>query len=202
MGLSRLRKFVGKELVVASHNKGKVREISELLAPFGIDVLPAKALFLSEPEEDGMSFIENARIKAHAAAKTANRPALSDDSGLVVPALGGLPGIHSARWAGPDKDFQLAMERVEHELHGKTDRSAYFVCALVLAWPDGTDAVFEGRVDGTLVWPPRGIKGFGYDPVFQPTGLAQTFGEIEPERKHAMSHRAQAFHKLVAACFS
>lgn len=195
------RVFDGGKLVVASHNKGKVREIGELLEPFAVEVISAGSLGLDEPEEDGLSFIANARIKAHAAAKAANLPALADDSGLVVPALGGEPGIYSARWAGPDKDFQLAMDKVEHELAGKSDRSAYFACALVLAWPDGHDEAFEGTVDGTMVWPPAGQKGFGYDPVFQPKGFDITFGQMEAASKHAMSHRANAFKKLVAACF-
>lgn len=196
-----VRRFEGGKLVVASHNKGKVREIGELLEPFAVDVVSAGELGLPEPEEDGVSFAENAAIKALAAAKAANLPALADDSGLVVPALGGMPGIYSARWAGPDKDFQLAMDRVHNELKGKADHSAYFVCNLALGWPDGHCDHFEGTVHGTLVWPPRGIKGFGYDPIFQPNGYEITFGEMDAAKKHGMSHRAEAFNLLVKACF-
>jgi XTP/dITP diphosphohydrolase len=186
-----------ERLVVASHNPGKLREIAELLRPHGIEPVSAQDLGLPEPEESGRTFAENATIKALAAATGANLPALADDSGLVVPALGGRPGIHSARWAGPEKDFEQAMDRVERELVGKSNRSAYFVCALCLAWPDGHYEVFEGRVDGRLAWPPRGRRGFGYDPMFQPEGHGLTFGEMEPDRKHAMSHRARAFEKLL-----
>lgn len=187
-------------LVIASHNPGKVREIAELLAPFGVDAVAAGAVGLAEPEETGTTFAENAEIKALATASGTGLPALADDSGLVVPALGGRPGIYSARWAGPRKDFLAAMERVERELAGQADRRAYFVCALCLAWPDGRRDTFEGRVDGRLVWPPRGERGFGYDPIFQPEGHDITFGEMEPAKKHAMSHRARAFEGLVARC--
>jgi XTP/dITP diphosphohydrolase len=195
------RRCEGSRLVVASHNPGKVREIGDLLRPFGFKAVPAAELGLPEPEETGSSFAENAELKARAAALVARLPALADDSGLVVPALGGAPGIHSARWAGPQKDFTLAMERVHKELGANLDRRAHFVCALALAWPDGHVEVFEGRVDGTLVWPPRGTRGFGYDPMFLPEGGAQTFGEMEPAAKHQVSHRARAFAKLMAACF-
>lgn len=196
------RAFTGGRLVVASHNAGKVREIRDLLAPFGAEVISAGDLGLPEPEETGTTFAANAELKALAAAKAANLPALSDDSGLAVEALGGAPGIYSARWAGPSKDFVAAMERINAELAGQDDRRAHFVCALTLAWPDGHFETFEGRVDGTLVWPPRGAQGFGYDPMFQPTdGNGLTFGEMEPAAKHAMSHRARAFALLVAACF-
>ncbi|HSD35602.1 MAG TPA: RdgB/HAM1 family non-canonical purine NTP pyrophosphatase [Alphaproteobacteria bacterium] len=195
------RRCEGGRLVVASHNPGKVREIGDLLRPFGFKAVPAAELGLPEPEETGFSFAENAELKARAAARVARLPALADDSGLVVPALGGAPGIHSARWAGPQKDFTLAMERVHKELGAKLDLRAHFVCALALAWPDGHVEVFEGRVDGTLVWPPRGTRGFGYDPMFLPEGGAQTFGEMEPAAKHQVSHRARAFAKLMAACF-
>ena len=195
------RRLEGGRLVIASHNKGKVREIAELLAPFGVEILSAADLGLPEPVETGATFRENAEIKARAAAKAGGLPALADDSGLVVPALAGAPGIRSARWAGPGRDFRIAMERVERELAGKTDRRAHFVCALALAWPDGHLDCFEGRVDGTLVWPPRGSRGFGYDPIFVPDGHAETFGEMDPEKKHAISHRADAFRKLVSACF-
>lgn len=205
-GLKRLfkrgaRKFDGKKLVIASHNAGKVREIGELLAPSGVEVVSAGELGLDEPEETGKTFIENAVIKAEAAAKAADLPALADDSGLAVHALDGEPGIRSARWAGPTRNFKAAMGKVQAALTGKTDRSAHFACALALCWPDGHCETFEGRVDGTLVWPPRGDQGFGYDPVFQPDGHDITFGEMEPAKKHAMSHRADAFRKLVDVCF-
>ncbi len=205
-GLKRLfkrsaRQFDGGRLVIASHNAGKVREIGELLAPQGVEVVSAGELGLDEPEETGTTFIANAVIKAEAAAKAAGLPALADDSGLAVHALGGEPGIHSARWAGPERDFHLAMRKVEEALDGKADRSAHFACALALCWPDGHCETFEGTVQGTLVWPPRGERGFGYDPVFQPNGHSITFGEMEPEKKHAMSHRADAFRKLVKNCF-
>ena len=187
-------------LVVASHNPGKVTEIADLVAPHGVTAVSAGELGLPEPEETGTSFRENARIKSTAAAEAAQAPALADDSGLVVASLGGDPGIHSARWAGPGRDFALAMERVERALEGKADRRATFVCALSLAWPDGQVEDFEGRVDGTLVWPPRGTRGFGYDPMFLPDGHEETFGEMEPAEKHAISHRARAFARLVDAC--
>jgi XTP/dITP diphosphohydrolase len=196
-----MRKLGGTRLVIASHNPGKLREIAELLAPFGVEALSAGAFGLPEPEETGESFEENAAIKARAAAEGTGLPALADDSGLVVPALGGAPGIHSARWAGPGKDFAVAMARVEQELTGKDDRRAHFVCALCLAWPDGDKTTFLGRVDGKLVWPPRGERGFGYDPIFRPEGYDVSFGEMEPRHKHAISHRARAFGKFVAACF-
>ena len=188
----------GNRIVIASHNAGKVREIADLLNPLGLSVVSAGELALEEPEETGDSFAANAELKARFVADASGLPALSDDSGLVVPALDGAPGIHSARWAGPGRDFSLAMEKVEQALSGKSDRSAYFVCALCLAFPQGSSEVFEGRVDGTLVWPPRGDKGFGYDPVFCPEGHDITFGEMEPADKHAMSHRARAFAKLLA----
>ena len=194
------RRLQKGRLVIASHNPGKLREIADLVAPFGIEAVSAGGLGLAEPEESGPTFQANAELKALAAAAGAGLPALADDSGLVVPALGGEPGIHSARWAGRERDFTRAMARVEEELGESQDRSAYFLCALALAWPDGHLETFEGRVDGTLVWPPRGSRGFGYDPVFQPDGESLTFGEMEPARKHAMSHRARAFAKLVAAC--
>lgn len=197
------RRFEGGRLVVASHNAGKVREINELLAPFGVEAVSAGELGLPEPEETEATFTGNAVLKAKAAATAANLPALSDDSGLAVVALGGAPGIYSARWAGPGKDFTVAMERVHREMTagGNPDRRAHFVCALCLAWPDGHTEVFEGKVNGELVWPPRGSRGFGYDPMFVPGGYDVTFGEMEPEKKHAMSHRARAFAQLVEACF-
>ena len=195
------RRCAGGRLVVASHNPGKVREIGDLLRPFGFDAVSAGELGLSEPEETGTTFAANAALKARAAALAADMPALADDSGLVVPALGGAPGIYSARWAGPAKDFRIAMERVQRELGESADRRAHFICALALAWPDGHVEGFEGRVDGTLVWPPRGTRGFGYDPMFLPDGRALTFGEMEPEEKHKISHRARAFAQLTGRCF-
>ena len=190
-------------LVVASHNPGKVREIADLLAPFGIETVSAGELDLPEPEETGTTFRENAELKALAAAKAADLPALADDSGLCVGVLNGAPGIYSARWAGPKKDFGFAMEKLRVSIleAGTHDTSAWFVCGLALAWPDGHVEYFEGRVDGELVWPPRGDKGFGYDPMFVPKGHDITFGEMDPAKKHAMSHRADAFRQLVDACF-
>jgi XTP/dITP diphosphohydrolase len=195
------RRFAGGDLVIASHNPGKVREIDELLRPFRVRVQSAGALGLPEPEETGTTFEANAALKALAAAKGSGRPALADDSGLCVVALGGEPGIYSARWAGPTKDFALAMRKVETALAGKSDRRAFFVAALSLAWPDGHVEIFRGEVHGSLVWPPRGTKGFGYDPMFLPEGGTLTFGEMEPQAKHAISHRAVAFRKLIDACF-
>jgi XTP/dITP diphosphohydrolase len=188
-----------RKVVIASHNPGKVREIEDLLRPLGVEVVGAAALGLSEPEETGHTFAENAALKARAAARAANLPALADDSGLAVAALNGAPGIYSARWAGPNKDFAIAMRKVEDALKDQHDRRAAFVAALALAAPDGQCHVFEGKVEGTLVWPPRGDKGFGYDPVFVPNGYLVTFGEMEPEKKHQISHRARAFAKLVKA---
>ena len=193
----------GERLIVASHNPGKIAEIEELLGPFGITPLGAAALGLPEPEETGTTFEENAALKARAAAEACGLAALSDDSGIVVPALGGAPGIYSARWAGPDKDFRPAMERVQREL-GPGDRRAHFVAVLALVWPPkdhgGSEALFRGEAHGCLVWPPRGERGFGYDPMFVPDGYEATFGEMGPELKHKISHRARAFAKLVAAC--
>ena len=194
----------GARLVVASHNPGKVREIDDLLRPLGVAAVSAGELGLPEPVEDGATFAENALIKARAAASASGLPALADDSGLCVDALGGEPGIHSARWGGPDKDFAMAMRKVEDRLQeaGATTperRKAHFACALALAWPDGEAEVFEGQVHGHLVWPPRGEKGFGYDPVFQPNGHDITFAQMDPRKKHAMSHRARAFEKFLAA---
>jgi XTP/dITP diphosphohydrolase len=185
--------------VIASHNAGKVREIAELLAPLGLSVVSAGDLGLPEPEETGASFPANAQLKAVAAATAAALPALADDSGLAVTALDGRPGIHSARWAGPERDFAVAMARVEAELAGQSDRRAHFVCVLALAWPDGRCETYEGRVDGQLVWPPRGDRGFGYDPMFLPDGHDLTFGQMDPAIKHAISHRARAFEKFLAA---
>ncbi len=193
------RFFCEPELVIATHNVGKYREIADLFKPFGIHLLSAGEMGLSEPIEDGDTFIANAEIKACAAVMATGKPALSDDSGLVVPALNGSPGIHSARWAGPSKNFSAAMERVHEEL-GKKERQAIFVAALVLAWPDGHIEAFQGTVSGSLVWPPRGKKGFGYDPMFLPDGYDITFGEFEPNSKHSISHRAEAFKKLTTDC--
>jgi XTP/dITP diphosphohydrolase len=193
------RPFTGDRLVIASHNRGKVEEISALLAPFAIDAISAEALGIAEPEETGDSFEANAALKAKAAADASGLPAIADDSGLVVLALGGAPGIYSARWAGPAKDFRAAMQRVHREL-GDRDRSAWFVAVLALAWPDGDLELFRGEVAGGLVWPPRGERGFGYDPIFVPEGGVATFGEIDPAQKHRISHRARAFAKLVECC--
>ncbi len=196
-----MRRLEGGRLVIASHNQGKVREIAALLAPYGVEAVPARDFGVPEPEETGATFVENAELKARFVAAATDLPALSDDSGLVVPALNGAPGIHSARWGGPARDFSLAMAKVEEALTGKSDRWAHFVCALSLGWPDGVCATFEGKVDGTLVWPPRGDRGFGYDPIFVPDGHAITFGEMDPREKHAISHRAAAFRKFIAATF-
>lgn len=194
------RKFTEATLVVASHNPGKVKEIAELLEPFRVAVLSAAEMKLPEPVETGLSFAANAELKARSAAQS-GLPALADDSGLVVSALGGEPGIHSARWAGAGKDFALAMRRIEDALKDKTDRRAHFACVLALAWPDGHVESFGGVARGKLVWPPRGDNGFGYDPMFVPDGYDVTFGEMEPKAKHKISHRANAFRKMVDACF-
>ena len=205
---------INGRLVIATHNPGKLKEMRELLEPFGVEAVAASALGIGEPEETGASFRENARIKAEAAAQTTGLPAFADDSGLAVDALDGAPGIHSARWAGPDRNFAHAMEKVEQELGRRGagaagERRAHFVSALCVAWPDGHVEEFEAHVDGTLVWPPRGTKGFGYDPMFLPDGHARTFGEMEPEEKHGLppkgqglSHRARAFLKLAEACLA
>jgi XTP/dITP diphosphohydrolase len=190
----------GERLVIASHNPGKVEEIEALLVPYGVVAIGAAALGLPEPEETGATFEANAELKARAAAEASGLPALADDSGLVVPALDDAPGIYSARWAGPAKDFRVAMERVQRELGGQ-DRRAHFVAVLALAWPDGAIEMFRGEVYGRLTWPPRGERGFGYDPIFVPDGYDQTFGELDPDLKHQISHRARAFAKLVEACF-
>jgi XTP/dITP diphosphohydrolase len=193
----------GMRLVIASHNEGKVREIADLLALFGVETVSAGKLGLPEPEETGASFAENARLKAMAAAQTSGVPALADDSGLEVRALAGEPGIHSARWGGAARDFGLAMERVHRELEAADakDWSANFTCALALAAPDGKCEVFEGKVFGTITWPPRGTRGFGYDPIFVPEGYKQTFGEMEPSLKDSISHRARAFERLMLAAY-
>jgi XTP/dITP diphosphohydrolase len=200
------RRFEGGPLVIASHNPGKIREIHELLAPFGAEVKSGPEFGFDEPEETGSTFTENALIKSRYFAERTKQPSLSDDSGLVVPALGGAPGIYSARWAGESKDFSGAMQRVREELLRQTGtaegHAAHFVCALSLCWPDDTHTEVEGKVFGTLVFPPRGNKGFGYDAIFLPKGHGITFGEMEPSAKHAISHRADAFQKLIACCFS
>ena len=207
------RKLSGK-VVLATHNLGKLKEMRELLAPHGVEVVSAGELGLPEPEENGTTFEANAKIKAEAAAKAANLPAFADDSGLVVEALNGAPGIYSARWAGSSKNFSQAMRIVEEKLHGVNAttperRKAAFVSALCVAWPDGETITFEGRVNGTLVWPPRGTAGFGYDPMFLPDGKTKTFGEMTAEEKHGLpphgeglSHRARAFLKLAEACLA
>jgi len=200
------RRIAGK-LVIATHNPGKLAEMRDLIAPYGIDVVSAGELGLPEPDETGTSFRDNARLKAAAAAKASGLPAFADDSGLAVDALGGAPGIHSARWAGPSKDFAAAMQTIEDKLHASANRAAHFVSALCVAWPDGHIEEFEARVDGTLVWPPRGTQGFGYDPMFLPDGHTRTFGEMDAEEKHGLpprgkglSHRARAFVMLAEAC--
>ena len=203
MTVETIRRLSGTTLLVASHNPGKVREIRELLAPFGMEIVAAADLGLPEPEETGTTFVANAELKALAAARAAGMPALSDDSGFCVDALGGDPGVYSARWAGPGKDFGIAMAKVWEAVRasGSADRGARFACALSLAWPDGHTETVEGEVHGTVVWPPRGDRGFGYDPMFVPAGHDRTFGEVDSEWKHSVSHRADAFAKLVARCF-
>lgn len=207
------RKLTDGLLVVASHNMGKVREIGDLIAPYGLLAKSAGELGLAEPEETGATFEENALLKARAAAKATGHPALADDSGFAVSALDGDPGIYSARWAGEDKDFARAMRDVHEKLEagGSDDRSAHFVACLCLAWPDGHHEMFRGEVHGRAVWPPRGDKGFGYDPMFLPDGHDKTFGEMTAEEKHGwtpsapqesdpLSHRARAFKMFAAAC--
>ena len=195
------RLLPGERLVLATHNPGKVRELAEMLRPYGVEVLSAGALGLPEPVEDAPDFVGNARLKALAAARGADLPALADDSGFSVAALGGAPGVLSARWAGPGKDFAAAMARVHREMEGHADRRAWFTCALSLAWPDGAAKTFLGRVEGTVAWPPRGERGFGYDPMFMGLGNAETYGEMDPARKHAASHRARAMAQLLLNCF-
>jgi non-canonical purine NTP pyrophosphatase (RdgB/HAM1 family) len=192
----------GAELVLASHNAGKLREIEALLRPLRVEVISTAALGLAEPVEDAPDFAGNARIKALAAATASGLPALSDDSGFCVAALGGAPGVHSARWAGAAKDFRRAMATVQERLGDSADRRAWFIAALCLGWPDGHTETFLGRIDGTVVWPPRGDRGFGYDPIFVPAESQQTFGEMDPDEKHAVSHRARAFAQVLASCFS
>ena len=192
-----MRQLLPGRLVLATHNPGKVVELAELLNPHGLDVVSAGELGLPEPDETETSFIGNARLKALSAATLSGLPAIADDSGLCVDRLGGAPGIYSARWAGPGKDFAVAMARVNDEL-GTQPRTAHFICALCVAWPDGHTEVVEGRVDGTLVWPPRGGNGFGYDPMFLMDGKAQTYGEMPRTEKEADNHRARAFRQLDA----
>ncbi len=206
-----MSKLTAQTLVIATHNAGKLREIAALLAPYGVECISAGSLGLPEPAETGKTFADNALIKARAAAEAAQLPALADDSGLCVEALGGAPGVYTADWAErqwfegpPGRDWYMAMGKVEGllcELGPHVDRSCHFACVLALAWPDGTSAVYEGRAEGTYSWPPRGTMGFGYDPVFVPRGGTQTFAELDPEEKHRISHRADAFAKLVAAQF-
>jgi XTP/dITP diphosphohydrolase len=195
----------GARLVIASHNAGKVREIGDLVGPYGVAVVSAGDLGLAEPAETEATFAGNARIKAHAAARASGLPALADDSGLEIESLGGRPGVHTADWAQTDagRDFGAAMARAQREIEATGTagpQAARFVCCLCLAWPDGHDEIFEGTVTGRFTWPPRGEKGFGFDPVFVPEGHASTFAEMDPAAKHAISHRADAFAKLVAAC--
>lgn len=194
------RLAAGGRLLLASHNRGKLREIAALMAPFGIETVSAADLGLPEPDETAPDFAGNARLKALAAAAASGLPALADDSGFCVAALSGAPGIYSARWAGPERDFAAAMARLHRESGDNPDRRAWFICALCLAWPDTETVTFQGRVDGTCVWPPRGTHGFGYDPMFVPLGGALTFGEMAPVEKEAVSHRARALAQLSAAC--
>lgn len=195
------RMFESGKLVIASHNLGKVLEISELLTPFNADVISAGDLGLPEPIEDGLTFVANAKIKAQAATMASGLPALADDSGLAVHGLDNKPGIYSARWAGPNRDFGQAMKKIQQELKNVEDKSAHFICSLALCWPDGHVECFEGKVFGHIIWPPRGNKGFGYDPTFVANGMNISFAEMHPKDKHAISHRAKAFEKLVKACF-
>ena len=195
------RRFTEGRLVVASHNAGKVTEIGDLLAPYDLDVVSAAELNLPEPEETGTTFVANAILKSEAAVQGSNLPCLADDSGLAVAGLEGDPGIYSARWAGPERDFKAAMALVNDKLGDNPNRRAHFISVLSLAWPDGHMENFEGRIYGTLVWPPRGRCGFGYDPIFMPDGRDKTFGEIPYDEKQRISHRAVAFQKLIDGCF-
>jgi XTP/dITP diphosphohydrolase len=201
-----MRRFSGDRLLVATHNKGKLEEIVDLLVPFGVTVIGAAEMSLPEPEETEDNFIGNARIKAHAAAKATGLPALADDSGIAIDALGGAPGVYTADWAETPqgRDFVLAMNRANDALEAANapfPRTARFCCTLVLAWPDGHDEVFEGVMEGQVVWPMRGLEGHGYDPIFQPNAYSITFGEMDRWEKNRISHRADAFQKLVAGCF-
>lgn len=198
------RQLLEDRLIVASHNDGKVREIAEMLKPWAVEVVSAAGLGLAEPEETETTYQGNAALKALAAAQVAGLPALADDSGFEVEAINNSPGLYSARWAGPDRDFSFAMKKVHEAVQasGQSDRRCRFVCALSLAWPDGHVETVEGRIEGEMVWPPRGEKGFGYDPMFQPLGHNLTFGEADPDWKHSVSHRAVAFADLIARCFA
>jgi XTP/dITP diphosphohydrolase len=196
-----MRRFEGERLVIATHNKGKLRELGTLLGFYAKDIVSSGDLGLPEPEETGTSFADNAILKARAVAKATGSPALADDSGLCVTALGGNPGIYSARWGGPARNFDLAMKRVHEELGDAKDRSACFICALALVWPDKHVETVEGRVNGSIVWPPRGDQGHGYDPVFVPAGHHHTFAEMPPEEKDALSHRGKAVRELVRKYF-
>jgi XTP/dITP diphosphohydrolase len=193
------RLVAGNKLVIATHNNGKLVEMADLLRPYGLEAVSAGGLGLPEPEETGSTFEENAAIKAHAAASASGLPSLADDSGLVVSGIGGAPGIYSARWA-VNKDFAPAMARVERELGDNPDRRAYFVAVLALAWPDGHLENFRGEVHGSVAFPPRGTLGFGYDPIFQPEGMGESFGELDSERRMRISHRTVAFRQLAGAC--
>ena len=201
-----MRRFVGDRLLVATHNKGKLEEIADLLAPFGVTVIGAAEMSLPDPDETEDTFVGNARIKAHAAAQATGLPALADDSGIAIDALGGAPGVYTADWAETPngRDFTLAMTRAHDALEAVNaphPRAARFCCTLVLAWPDGHDDVFEGTMEGQVIWPMRGEQGHGYDPIFQPDGYDITFGEMDRWEKNRISHRADAFKKLVAGCF-
>jgi XTP/dITP diphosphohydrolase len=201
-----MQRFTGDRLLVATHNAGKLAEIADLLRPFQVSVVSAAALGLPEPDETESSFVGNARIKAHAGARASGLPALADDSGMCVDALGGAPGVFTANWAETPsgRDFDMAMQRVWAELEtvsSKAPHRAQFCCTLVLAWPDGTDAVFEGVMEGQIVWPPRGNQGHGFDPIFLPDGFSQTFGELDRWEKNRISHRGRAFQKLIEGCF-
>ena len=202
-----MRRFQGDKLVIASHNAGKIREIRVLLEPFGVEVLSVGDFDLDEPEETESTFAGNARIKAHFAAKATGLPAMSDDSGIEVDALDNAPGVYTADWAETPngRDFPMAMTKVWNLLEDKqapAPRTARFCCTLCLAWPDGHDEIFAGKVDGQVVWPMQGDLGFGFDPIFLPDGETETFGQMDPAKKHGMSHRADAFRKLVAGCFA
>ncbi len=194
------RLIAGGRLVVATHNKGKLAEMADLLRPYGLDCVSAGSLGVEEPDETGTTFEANAALKARHTAAATGLPSLADDSGMCVTALDGDPGVFTANWAGPKRDWMRAMRMVEAALDGAADRSARFVSVLALAWPAGDVELFRGEVSGTLVWPPRGTRGFGYDPMFVPDGHSITFGEMDPERKHTISHRAVAFAKFKAAC--
>jgi XTP/dITP diphosphohydrolase len=196
------RRFTGDKLIIATHNEGKLREFAEMLAPYVKNIVASGALGLPEPEETGTTFVENAALKALAAARASGSAALADDSGLCVTALDGRPGLFSARWAGPKKDFKMAMQRVHDELGSAQNRAAAFDCALVLAWPDGHLEAVAGDVPGLLVWPPRGDKGHGYDPMFVPDGHDKTFAEMDAEEKNELSHRGVAVRALIAQCFA